>query len=231
MLVNELFYSAQGEGIHQGIPTVFVRLQGCNLYPETPCRWCDTGYALDEGYGRFMSTQEILDAIVKAQPRTYRSWVCLTGGEPLFQEDGLHELVKGLNKYGFCTEVFTNATLPRPTWWTKVDSWVADIKCPSSGVVGQLEVDWLDGRVSDQTKLTVLDTDDLDFAESIIKKAATKNSTVVVSPVITMGSRLSPEEGGIPRPWLQEVVRFCLEHQVFFSLQWHKVVWGNRKGV
>src|SRR4030043_21735 len=44
MHVNEIFYSLQGEGVCQGLPTVFIRLAGCNLLPSF-CSWCDTQYA------------------------------------------------------------------------------------------------------------------------------------------------------------------------------------------
>ena len=39
--ITELFYSLQGEGILSGMPSVFIRLAGCNLR----CGWCDTKYA------------------------------------------------------------------------------------------------------------------------------------------------------------------------------------------
>lgn len=41
LLLSEVFYSIQGEGYSAGFPSIFVRLQGCNL----ACPWCDTKYA------------------------------------------------------------------------------------------------------------------------------------------------------------------------------------------
>lgn len=38
LLVNEVFESIQGEGAFTGVPSIFVRLQGCPV----GCPWCDT---------------------------------------------------------------------------------------------------------------------------------------------------------------------------------------------
>ena len=43
IMISEIFYSLQGEGIQIGIPTVFVRLFGCDLR----CSWCDSMYAVE----------------------------------------------------------------------------------------------------------------------------------------------------------------------------------------
>lgn len=55
MLINEIFYSLQGEGINAGRPAIFVRLAKCNLR----CSFCDT----DFDHGTEMTAEEIQQAI------------------------------------------------------------------------------------------------------------------------------------------------------------------------
>ena len=75
MVINEIFYSIQGEGLLAGVPSVFVRIAGCPLR----CEWCDTKYALDPDAGDEMAIPQILDKI--------KQWACkniiITGGEPM----------------------------------------------------------------------------------------------------------------------------------------------------
>jgi len=41
--INELFVTIQGEGSFTGYPSIFIRLQGCNV----GCAWCDTKHTWD----------------------------------------------------------------------------------------------------------------------------------------------------------------------------------------
>lgn len=228
--ISELFYSIQGEGVNQGIPTVFVRLFGCNLYPNT-CKWCDTKYAQgDSGPSRpssyplpyeVLDVEEVIKRIVKLSPWV-DTHVCITGGEPLFQPN-VEELISELRKGNYYIEVFTNGTMTRPRWWTKADSWIVDIKCPSSSVPSCLiHWGWLDSRVCDQIKLTVENEEDLVFASGVIAKCVTRNPQVIVSPVLNTDRDLQR---------LQRVAEFCKEKRVRLSTQQHKIIWGNKKGV
>ena len=78
--INEIFYSLQGEGLRQGEPTVFIRLSGCNL----KCDFCDTQYAWENG--RDMSADQICIEVEDIRRFHPSRWICLTGGEPLFQD-------------------------------------------------------------------------------------------------------------------------------------------------
>jgi len=59
MVINEIFYSLQGEGLLAGVPAIFIRLAGCSLR----CKWCDTKYALDPSAGEELSISQIIDRV------------------------------------------------------------------------------------------------------------------------------------------------------------------------
>ena len=90
LIVNEIFFSIQGESTRIGQPCVFVRLTACDLR----CAWCDTAYAFEEG-----SSMDVEDIV-----STVKGYGCklveITGGEPLFQ-DNVHKLMQRLCNEGF----------------------------------------------------------------------------------------------------------------------------------
>ncbi|MHC4118521.1 MAG: 7-carboxy-7-deazaguanine synthase QueE [Planctomycetota bacterium] len=91
MVVNEIFYSLQGEGLLAGFPSVFVRLAGCPLR----CRWCDTKYAWDEDAGQDRTIEEIVEAVCRWPCR----FVVITGGEPMVNFD-IRQLARELKTLG-----------------------------------------------------------------------------------------------------------------------------------
>lgn len=220
MRVNEIFTSLQGEGIYQGVPTAFLRLQGCNLR----CSWCDTAYAQDEQAGTEMSTAEVVREIQRSFPLSKVKRVCITGGEPLLQEDKLYGLVGVLRKNDFEVDIETNGSFPPPIWYALASSWSADIKCPSSGIQNALKRQWFSTRRLDQLKFVVADEEDLRFTEDLIRQFAPFKPTVLVSPLASV-------EASWDGPWLQRVADFCVSHDVRFSLQLHKILWGDKRGV
>ena len=122
MKINEVFYSIQGEGKWSGLPNIFIRTTGCNLR----CSFCDTKYAYDDG--KEMNIEEILNNISK-YPCKY---VCLTGGEPLLQNE-IVELIDNLirQKYKVCIE--TNGSINLKKVLGKESLIISlYVKCPSS---------------------------------------------------------------------------------------------------
>ncbi len=91
MIVNEIFYSLQGEGFLAGMPSIFVRLAGCPLR----CRWCDTKYAWSEDSGQDRTIPEIIEAVSKY----HCNFVVITGGEPMVQFE-VRQLARELRAEG-----------------------------------------------------------------------------------------------------------------------------------
>lgn len=102
MLISELFYSVQGEGLLAGVPSVFVRTSGCNLR----CRWCDTPYASSEPEGEQQTVEEIV-ARVREYPARH---VVLTGGEPMLAK-GIEDLARTLKEADYHITIETAGTI------------------------------------------------------------------------------------------------------------------------
>jgi len=226
MRLNNIFRTLQGEGWAVGTPMVFIRLQGCNLR----CAWCDTLQAQDSRGGYSAEIDEVLAKVRVSQPYG-RSWVCITGGEPLFQEKELWELLKTLKLEGYKTLIETNGSYPRPFWASTrdpisdrlVDCWSVDIKPPSSGIAIEEDIlkGWFRGFRRDQLKFPAMDIDDLGFIARVLRNNAIM-PMVYIQPIVQEGEDLLSR-----KIWWQRVWNFCLECNVNMSLQRHKVVWGE----
>ncbi len=99
--VNEIYPSIQGEGLLVGTPSLFIRLQGCNLR----CPWCDQPSAL-----AFRETSVGLEELLKEVDKYPHRHVVITGGEP-FTEESLPLLVEDLLKRDKSVQIETNGTL------------------------------------------------------------------------------------------------------------------------
>ena len=123
--VKEIFYTLQGEGGQAGMPAVFCRFAGCNLWSgreadreRAVCRFCDTDFVGTDGTlgGRFADADRLADTIAAqwpaddAMPGTRLA--VLTGGEPLLQVDAA--LVDALHARGFRIAVESNGTVVAP---------------------------------------------------------------------------------------------------------------------
>ncbi len=104
-MINEVFYSVQGEGFLIGKLALFVRFQGCNLR----CAWCDEKSALDfdKMAKDFNQTLKEIEAILNIYNPNL---VVLTGGEPTLNELFLEVFFyfKSLKKL---IQIETNATV------------------------------------------------------------------------------------------------------------------------
>jgi len=91
-LINEIFYSLQGEGVLAGTPMMFIRFSKCNMQcaieagPKSPGGFdCDTEFES----GTRMSLEQISNVMREVCPVALSKvqWMLLTGGEPALQVD------------------------------------------------------------------------------------------------------------------------------------------------
>lgn len=108
----------QGEGKLAGMPSMFVRLQGCNLR----CIWsgnnghpccCDTAHTSFGPGNAIRSSVADIISLLKANMGSIRH-VVITGGEPLLQPDAISELLSECHKNNWHTTVETNGTIFNP---------------------------------------------------------------------------------------------------------------------
>ncbi len=207
LLVNEIFFSIQGESIYNGRPCVFIRLTGCNLR----CVYCDTTYAYEEG------TPRDKDWILKEVEKFACPLVEVTGGEPLLQHETT-SLIDRLIASGYEVMLETNGSLDVSQIHPDCMK-IIDIKCPSSGMStrNRLEnLSCLTGR--DQVKFVIRDALDYKFSLETVKMLPPdfKRHHVLFSPV----------SGILPPATLSEwILRDRLS--VRLHIQLHKFIWPD----
>ena len=165
MELNDVFFSLQGEGLNQGLPTIFIRNSQCNL----ACSWCDTQF---KKVNFEFSPHELLDYISKFKCNR----ICLTGGEPLLEE----QLIFFLNlakKYNYNVSIETNGSLDIADYLDY--EIVMDIKCPSSGMSDKMFFRNLYLlKPTDQVRFVIGDYNDYDYAKNVLKNYYTKGQVL-----------------------------------------------------
>lgn len=115
ILINEIFYTIQGEGPYSGKPAVFIRLAGCNLQ----CAWCDTEYTKSEEMNLLLIGLKVA-SLFKKSGQDLSRLVVITGGEP-FRQDISH-LCTRLIAMQYTVQIETNGALSNEDFpWDKVD--------------------------------------------------------------------------------------------------------------
>ncbi|SJZ37969.1 radical SAM protein [Selenihalanaerobacter shriftii] len=217
MLVNNIFSSIQGESTYSGFPTTFIRLTGCNLR----CSYCDTEYAYKKG--EELSIDEVITKVIDLN----NDYVCLTGGEPLFQSN-IQTLINKLFKEGYEVSIETNGAVDLEGFELDNIKVVMDFKLPSSGEFdNNSEVIYENlQRISkkDDLKFVIGDKEDFLFAKNvIIDKELQKKVNIIFSPIF---KRLEPN---LLVKWLLESPEL---NKCRLQLQLHKIIWDEEmKGV
>ena len=215
MIVNEIFYSLQGEGFFAGLPSVFIRLAGCQLR----CKWCDTKYAWDESAGR----QQTIDEVIKAVQQYDCRFVVITGGEPM-TNPALAQLTKELK-----------ALQKHVTIETAGVKFVPDLACDLMSISPKLDsslpeqsyladISQLIGSFPYQLKFVVDPSDDLSPIEGCIKKIGTVDrARVLLMPQAATRDELIAK--------LPMVAKMCKNTGFALSARLQLMIWDDKRGV
>ena len=226
MKVSEIFHSIQGEGLLAGVPSVFVRLSGCNLR----CTWCDTPYTSWQPEGAEMTIEDIVERV-----RVYScAHVVVTGGEPMILSEVV-ELTRALKELGLHITIETAGTV--------YQSVVCDLMSVSPKLANSTPFQRDGGRwaaqhdrlryqpkvlrglmsqYEHQLKFVVSEPSDLAEIGTMLKEIGADRNRVVL-----MAEGTTREAIGGRAAW---IVDTCKREGFRYSPRLHIDLWGNERG-
>lgn len=227
MKISEVFATVQGEGLLAGVPSLFIRVSGCNLR----CVWCDTPYTSWQPEGEVKSVEELVEWT--AEFPLYKHAV-LTGGEPMIFPETV-ELTHRLRDRGMHITVETAGTVYQPVAcdlmsispklansapWDREPRWAVRHE--------ELRIQWdvLQRLVKEyecQLKFVVAEPGDLAEVEGIVTRLSVEPRRVLLMPEGVEASALDARSR-----WLVEI---CKETGYRFCPRLHILIWGHRRGV
>ncbi|MEC7864589.1 MAG: radical SAM protein [Pseudomonadota bacterium] len=209
LIVNEIFYSIQGESLSSGLPTIFIRLTGCPLR----CQYCDTSYAFTEGKKK--SFEKIIEEIKKYKCMN----VTITGGEPLSQKntkDFINLLIS--DSYNVSVETSNAVSIKNINDAAII---VLDIKTPDSNESDKnLIENYQFLKKCDQIKFVICSKSDYQWAKDYINKYELNEICNII---------MSPSFGEMD---IQMLAEFMLKDNlpVRLQTQLHKLIWNDQRG-
>jgi 7-carboxy-7-deazaguanine synthase len=207
--LTEIFHSLQGEADTVGIPTVFIRLTGCPLR----CQYCDTAYAFHGG------EWWLLDAILARVREFQAHHVCVTGGEPLAQQQCL-VLLRALAEAGYRVSLETSGAMMIDAVDPRVIR-VVDVKTPGSREEHRNRYDQLALlRPEEQIKFVLCDRADYEWSRDKLASMQLAQRCQVL---------FSPSHEQLPARQLADWI-LADRLPVRFQIQLHKYLWGNEPG-
>ncbi len=225
LMVNEIFYSIQGESTRAGLPCVFIRLTGCHLR----CGYCDTEYAFHEG------TRKTIDDIIAEAEKiaSHCDLYEVTGGEPLLQPN-VHPLMTRLCDLNKTVLIETSGACDISPCDPRVIR-IMDLKSPGSGEVNRNHwpnIEHLNQR--DEVKFVLCSREDYDWACGVINEhhLADRVAAVLLSSV-----HETPPGKDLPGATslsLHDLTQWVLQDHlpVRIQTQLHKLIWDpNARGV
>ena len=239
LAISEVFYSIQGEGKTVGVPSVFIRLGGCNLI----CGGMGTQFD-GELHNDAEWRCDSIEVWMKAQSKEIKdilpsdcvkaiengAHIILTGGEPMIQQKGLEALVNYIkenhNKEAYF-EVETNGTImPNEFLLKNIDLWNCSPKLRNSG---------MDTAMTFKSEvITKLNTKNTIFKFVVNKQKEWKEIQETYLPIVDKKKiYLMPagENQELLETNMLRVVELAKENYLNFTTRLHINIWNKKTGV
>ncbi|MCL9783139.1 7-carboxy-7-deazaguanine synthase QueE [Vibrio sp. S4M6] len=214
--INEMFQTIQGEGNFTGVPSVFVRMQGCPV----GCAWCDTKQTWDADPKDASTFESVLNktqdgplwASVSAEDiiNAYREagysakHIVITGGEPCTYD--LTLLTEAFENIGCRCQIETSGTSEiRAT----ANTWVT--VSPKIAMKGKLPVLTSAMERADEIKHPVATSKDIDQLDELISRSKLKDNVDIALQPISQKDRAT-----------KLCIDTCIERNWRLSIQTHK---------
>ncbi|WP_180796952.1 7-carboxy-7-deazaguanine synthase QueE [Vibrio parahaemolyticus] len=213
--VNEIFETIQGEGVFTGVPSIFLRLQGCPV----GCAWCDTKHtwevdlehevSFDAVIGKCTESEQwgqvSVEQVVKECSERYSAkHVVITGGEPCMYD--LTSLTSRLESFSFTCQIETSGTFDvnaSEACWVTVS--------PKIGMKGGLNIQAQAVSRANEIKYPIGTQKDLDNLTDLLSTFETRENVVVALQPISQKKRAT-----------ELCIEACIQNNWRLSIQTHK---------
>ncbi len=225
LLINSIYRATEGEGIHIGIPQIFVRFQGCHV----GCVNCDTKETWDFDPAFTTTIDDVMEKVETLSQGIIKR-VSITGGDPLHPSHipSLLVLISELKARGYWINIEAAGTRIVKEVFDQVDFVSYDFKTPSTTV--RTSKDLLLKFIQEygfkaQVKAVVADKKDFEAtydAFHFVKTAMTPQVPWCLTPCFEPGEEF-------PMNRFQQVVQLNESFGLPFRVigQQHKWVYGS----
>lgn len=248
LTVSEAFYSIQGEGKTMGVPSVFIRLAGCNLMCggkgtekdkqlHHGATWrCDSIEVWRKGHSYIpeeLSVQLNTDFNFIKRIRE-GAHLIFTGGEPLLQIDAIVQFVRhlkfnyGLNPY---IEIETNGTIfPSEDFNYELQpQYNISPKLANSGEPHSLRIkaealtQFVYNTTNRQFKFVVSSYEDVKEIQTLISACNIPNNLIWLMPAASDQQELNLAA--------EKLAATCITFGYNYSHRLHIAIWNKKTGV
>ncbi|CAH0539729.1 7-carboxy-7-deazaguanine synthase QueE [Vibrio marisflavi] len=214
--INEMFQTIQGEGVFTGVPSVFVRLQGCPV----GCAWCDTKHTWDAEPKDNVEFEKVLNknedspswSSVSAQDivNAYSAagytakHIVITGGEPCTYD--LTALTEAFEAIDCRCQIETSGTsevLATASTWVTVS--------PKVAMKGKLPVLNAALERANEIKHPVATDKDIEQLDELLSRVELEDSVEITLQPISQKDRAT-----------SLCIQTCIERNWRLSIQTHK---------